>query len=208
MASRYRRRGKLLVQFGHGHARWRGGLRSALLWRVLTGLLFIPLLFAAAPVLAQSSRENELKAVFLWRLTQFTQWPSDSFEHPDSPVVICVLADNAFVEAVAFAVRGETAHQRKLIVQQLRRWDQLRPCHVLYIGDTFERQLREILAAVRGRSILTVSDIEGFVRFSDGMVRFLTEQNKVRLRINIRAVTAARLVLDPRLLRAAEIFEG
>jgi hypothetical protein len=37
------------------------------------------------------------------------------------------------------------------------------------------------------------------------MVRFVTEQNKIRLRINPKAAAAARLVLDPRLLRAAEI---
>jgi hypothetical protein len=37
------------------------------------------------------------------------------------------------------------------------------------------------------------------------MIGFLTEQNKIRLRIHLKPVTAAHLVLDPRLLRAAEI---
>jgi hypothetical protein len=38
-------------------------------------------------------------------------------------------------------------------------------------------------------------------------VQFLTEQNKIRLRVNVKAVAAAGLVLDPRLLRAAEIVK-
>jgi hypothetical protein len=38
------------------------------------------------------------------------------------------------------------------------------------------------------------------------MIRFATEANKIKLRVNPKAAAAARLVLDPRLLRAAEII--
>jgi hypothetical protein len=163
---------------------------------------------AAAPALAQASREYEVKAVFLWRLTQFTQWPADAFEDSESPIVICVLAEEPLVNALELAVRGESSHGRRLAVQQQRRWDSGRMCHVLFIGTSFARQNREILAAVRGKSILTVSDIEGFTRASDGMIQFLIDQNRIKLRINLKPVAAARLVLDPRLLRTAEIVEN
>ena len=174
--------------------------RGVKLW-----LLLFSAMLVASPVRAQISREYELKAVFLWRLTQFTQWPADAFEHPDSPIVICVLGENPFGDALQMAVRGETAHGRKLFVQHHRRGNQIRACHVIYLADSVARQAKEIIAGVHGRSVLTVSEIEGFTRSFDGMVRFLTEQNKIKLRVNIRAVTAARLVLDPRLLRAAEV---
>ena len=39
------------------------------------------------------------------------------------------------------------------------------------------------------------------------VVQFLTEQNKIRQQISLKAAAAARLVLDPRLLRSAEIIE-
>ena len=157
------------------------------------------------PALAQVSKEYQLKAVFLWRLAQFTQWPSEAFESADSPIVICVLGENPFGDALEEAVRGETAHGRKLVVRHYRSVQEIKACHILYIGGSAARQVKEIIAALRGRSILTVSDIEGFALSYDGMVRFLTEQNKIKLRVNLKAATAARLALDPRLLRTAEI---
>jgi hypothetical protein len=39
------------------------------------------------------------------------------------------------------------------------------------------------------------------------VVRFITDENKIKLRISLKRAAAARLVLDPRLLRAAEIVD-
>ena len=171
------------------------------LWLLLLAAFHV----AAAPGFAQVSKEYQLKAVFLWRLAQFTQWPSNAFEDANSPIAICVLGDNPFGDALDEAVRGETAHGRKFVVRHFRSVQEIKTCHILYLSLSVARQAKEIVAAVRSRSILTVSDIEGFTRSYDGMVRFLTEQNKINLRINLKAATAARLVLDPRLLRAADI---
>ncbi len=146
-----------------------------------------------------------MKAVFLWRLAQFTQWPNDAFESPDSPIVICVLGENPFGDALNAAVAGETAHGRKLVVQQHRALDQVKSCHILYVTGPGPRQAKEITAALAGRSVLTVREIDSVASSYETMIRFLTEQNKIRLRIHLKPVTAARLVLDPRLLRAAEI---
>lgn len=156
---------------------------------------------------AQVSKEYQLKAVFLWRLAQFTQWPSGAFEGPDSPIVICVLGENPFGEALDMTVRGETAHGRKFAVQQHRAIDQIKGCHILYITSSGTRQAKEISAAVTGRSVLTVRDSNGLPSSYEPIVRFITEQNRIKLRINLSVATSARLVFDPRLLRAAEIVE-
>jgi hypothetical protein len=159
----------------------------------------------SAPASAQVSKEYQLKAVFLWRLTQFTQWPSDAFDSPESPLVICVLGENPFGDALGAAVAGETAHGRKLIVQQHRVVEQIKACHVLYLTGTGPRQAKAITTALSGKSILTVRDIDGVASVYDTIVGFLTEQNRIKLHINVKAATAVRLVFDARLLRAAEI---
>ena len=173
------------------------------LWLIFFAVFHI----AGAPSFAQVSKEYQVKAVFLWRLAQFTQWPSNAFENADSPIAICVLGENPFGDALEEAVRGETAHGRRLVVRHYRSVQEIKACHILYIGGSVARQVKEIIAALRGRSILTVSDIEGFALSYDGMVRFLTDQNKIKLRVNVKAATAARLALDPRLLRTAEIVK-
>jgi hypothetical protein len=173
-------------------------------WKLLI-LLFAVLHCTTAPAFAQVSKEYQLKAVFLWRLAQFTQWPSEAFENSDSPIVICVLGENPFGDALNAAVTGETAHGRRLVVQHHRAVDQLRSCHILYFTGAGPRQAKEISAALAGRSVLTVRDLDSVASSYEAMIRFLTEQNRIKLRIHLKPVTAARLVLDPRLLRAAEI---
>lgn len=165
-----------------------------------------PIFFLPGSGRAQVSKEYQLKAVFLLRLAQFTQWPTDVFASADSPLVICVLGENPFGDALDGAVRGETAHGRRLVTQRQKAVDQTKACHMLFVGATGPRQAKEISAALAGRSVLTVADDDGLPASYDAMIRFATERNKIKLRVNPKAAAAARLVLDPRLLRAAEII--
>jgi hypothetical protein len=165
------------------------------------------LLFAAG-ARAQVSREYQIKAVFLWRLAQFTEWPQDAFDRPTDPIVICVAGDNPFGDALEAAIRGETAHGRPLALQYLRGVDPMKGCHIVYLSVPVTRQVKELSAALAGKSVLTVMDAETSPRSFNPMIRFVTANNKVKLLVNPKAVASARLVLDPRLLRAAEIVEG
>jgi preprotein translocase subunit Sec61beta len=169
----------------------------------LLGLFLFQCSLLPAPV--EVSKEYQLKAVCLWRLSQFVDWPTNAFENRESPLVIGVLGASPFGDALETVVRGETAHGRKLVVEYYRRVDQIKACHILFISEFEARRVRQILASLAGRSILTVSDIDNFTLTHNGMVRFLMEQNKIKLRIDPDAAAAAGLVLDARLLRMAEI---
>ena len=54
------------------------------------------------------------------------------------------------------------------------------------------------------RSVDGVGESDNFLG-SGGMIRFVTEKNKVRFRINVEAAEAAKLTISPKLLRPAEI---
>ena len=60
------------------------------------------------------------------------------------------------------------------------------------------------MKGVKGRSILTVSEIEGFAK-RGGIIRFITENNKIRFRINFEAAKAANLIISSKLLKMSEI---
>ena len=82
--------------------------------------------------------------------------------------------------------------------------EEIKSCHVLFISRSESDRLGEILAGLKGRNILTVSDADGFAQHG-GMIRFVTEKNKIRLRINLDAAKAANLTISSKLLRPAEI---
>jgi hypothetical protein len=74
----------------------------------------------------------------------------------------------------------------------------------LFINIADPDKLEGVVASLKGRSILTVSDAASFMR-QGGMIRFLTVNKKIQLQINPEATKAADLAVSSKVLRLAEI---
>jgi hypothetical protein len=159
-----------------------------------------------AQVLAQAKppSEYQLKAVFLFNFTQFVEWPAEAFPESQTPLVIGILGEDPFGTYLDEAVAGEKANNRQLVVERYRRPQDIKLCHILFISRSEADRLEQILAGVSGRRILTVGDVDGFAG-RGGMIRFVTERNKIRLKINLEAAKAAKLTISSKLLRPADI---
>jgi hypothetical protein len=153
---------------------------------------------------AQVSREFQVKAVFLFNFAQFTEWPADALPAKDSPFVIGVLGKDPFGTALDDTVKRESVRGQRLVVERYRTVEEIGTCHILYISASESNRLDHILEKVHKKPILTVSDIPGSAP-RGVMIRFLTESNKTRFRINTEAVKEARLSLSSKLLRSADI---
>lgn len=145
-----------------------------------------------------------MKAVFLFNFSQFVDWPEAAFADGRSPLIIGVLGNDPFGATLDEIVRGETVNGRPLAVRRYQSPDQVDTCHILFIARSQDAQLDAIVAALKGRSVLTVGDFEGFTR-RGGMIRFATVGNKIRLRINLGAAQEAKLTISSKLLRPAQI---
>jgi hypothetical protein len=156
----------------------------------------------AAP--AAEAPEYKIKAVFLFYFTQFVEWPPEAFPDVKTSFVIGILGDDPFGSDLEDAVRGEKVNDHPILVRHFGRVEDVDVCHILFVSRSKSDELRHVLTGLKARSILTVSDIDGFGRLG-GMIRFLTDQNKVRLRINLSAVKAAGMQISSKLLRRAEI---
>lgn len=169
-------------------------------WRTLVAAL----LLAAAPGRAATPTEYQLKAVFLFNFAQFVEWPADAFDGPKAPLVIGVLGEDPFGPHLEDTVRDEIIGGRPLVARRFPRPEDIDQCHILFISRSESNHLAEIISALRGRRILTVADTEGFA-LRGVMIRFISEKNRIRLRINLDAAKAAGLVVSSQLLRPAEI---
>ncbi len=189
-----RRESRRALNFRDG---WGGRLFLGL-WLVLFGL-------GADVVRAEAvSREYPLKAVFLLNFAHYTGWPTNAFAGPDSPFVIGVSGDDPFGKLLDEAVQGEKVEGRKIVVERYRRAEAIGTCHVLFIAPSETRRLDRITAELKGRPILTVRDAENSAA-QGACVQFITENNKIRLRINPQALKAANLTMSSKLLRMAEL---
>lgn len=176
----------------------RSGTRKLL---VLLAALFL------VPVTAQVSKEYDLKAALLYNVIQFTEWPASAFAQADSPLVIGILGRDPFGKGLDDVVRDETYNRRPIVVERHQKVGTARNCHVLFISASESERVPAVLAELKGRPVLTVADLERFVP-RGGMVRFYkSPEGKVRLRVNLPAVSAAQLTLSSKLLRVADVVE-
>jgi hypothetical protein len=150
------------------------------------------------------AREYEIKAVFLFNFAQFVEWPPEAFHGAHDPLVIGILGDDPFGAYMDEAVRGETVNGRPFVIRRFKHRDEITECHILFISRSEQGHLDQVIGALKGRSILTVGDMDEFSR-RGGMIHFITENKKVRLRINIDAARLAGLRISSKLLRPAEI---
>ena len=191
----------LLTMIAFGRRRWTT-LSQRIAW--LCG--FVLLGFAPPAVAAGSapSAEYQLKAVFLFNVAQFVEWPAHAFRAANSPLVIGVLGEDPFGAFLDQLVSGEKVGDHPLIVRRFRRAEDITECHILFISRSEAATLRQIIARLKGRSLLTVSDVDTFTR-QGGIVRFVTENGKIRLRINVEAAKGCELTISSKVLRPAMI---
>jgi hypothetical protein len=167
-------------------------------------LMFLAILCCPFARAETASPEYKLKAVFLFNFVRFVEWPPRAFATSNSPVIIGVLGTDPFGKTLDQTVKGEIVNGHPVEVRRYKTVNEIKQCHVLFISASESARLSSIFDALKGRSILTVGDVNGFAD-KGGMVRFRKENNKIRFRINIEAAKAEDLSISSKLLQLADI---
>ena len=153
---------------------------------------------------SDSPSEYQVKAAFLYNFAKFVEWPLDAFPDPNSPIIFGIVGDDPFDGELNAMISEKSLSGRRFVVRRFRRGEDLRHCHVLFISASEKKFLKLILVSVRGSSILTVADADGFTR-QGGMIGFVLEENRVRFEINPLAAERSQLKISSRLLALARI---
>ena len=157
------------------------------------------LLGAASPV-----SEYQLKAVFLFNFAQFIEWPASAMPREHAPFIIGVLGKDPFGAQLDEIVHDENVSQHPLSVVRYHDVAEVRDCQILFIAASELPRLEGILAALKGRSILTVTDAEAPAT-SGVMIALVRQEKRIKLRIDLEAAKAGNLTISSKLLRPAEI---
>ena len=146
--------------------------------------------------------EYKLKAVFLYNYARFVEWPPEKFAGPQSPFVIGVLGTDPFGAILDETVEKEMIGNRKLVVERYKKISEIKNCHILFIGKSEESRLEKDFAALKGKQILTVGEMERFCR-RGGAIQFFNENQRIHLRID--PDHAENLKISSKLLRLADV---
>ena len=159
-----------------------------------------------------ASQANELdeyrvKALFLYNLTQFVEWPPDAFKDAAEPLQICILGTNPFERGeLAMAISGKQAEKHKLIARHIGDLSQSAGCHVVFVSAAAARRARPMLADRKPAGLLTVGETPGFAH-EGGVVNLVVRDGRVRLEVNVAAAEHEHLRISAKLLKLAEIVK-
>jgi hypothetical protein len=153
----------------------------------------------ANSLLAQSVSDTQVKAAYLYNFAKFVEWPADAFPDASSPFVIGVVGNDPFGVTLDQTIKGKTANGRPIAVRRFKLGQDLRACHILFVGVSDRRQMAAVMLNLNQASVLTVGDMESFNQ-EGGIIRFLLDGDKVRFQVNVRAAERAQLKISSKLL--------
>jgi hypothetical protein len=167
-----------------------------------TTAFFMFCIGVSAVLFAQTSYEYELKAAFLYRFTEFVDWPSTAFANSQTPVRICVLGTDPFGDILDRTLNGERVNGRSVIPERIQRADQAADCHVLFMGRSEARQASDIMKQLPRVPLLIVGEMNNFLEMG-GTVNFINEGGRIRFDINMNGAQRAQIQMSSKLLRLA-----
>lgn len=168
--------------------------------RVLAASLAALLLGLSFPGWPQTS-ESKLKAAYTLNFAKFTHWPAGRGGASSGALRVCADGTSDIGPALEESANTRVAG-RTLEVRYVRLPGDVLDCDLLYISTLDLSRARRQLAAMAAYPILTVSDVQDFAQ-SGGMIELLLVDRKLRFEIDLDAVRAAGLRLDPKLLDLA-----
>lgn len=142
--------------------------------------------------------EYDLKANWVFQFTKYVEWPPEALGEASAPFVIGMAGKAPFGSNLADLVKGETAKGHPIQIRHFKPGEDVSGCHLLFISRAESSRLKDLLAAVRGHSILTVGETEDFIK-EGGMINLELVGRRICCDLNKRAADQAGLKPKPQL---------
>ena len=173
----------------------------ALISCLLAGTAFLSAL-CPTQLRADDSKEFIVKAAFIYNFVKFVEWPDGRSISKVSNADICVLGGGPMMDTSSIFQKASTSKLTLSLVEEKSAQSAASHCHVVFIDSSEAGNVGAILAALKGQPVLTVSDIDGFAD-AGGMIDFVVADNKIKIVVNTKAASSAKLRIDAQLLEIA-----
>ena len=148
---------------------------------------------ASAPAFAQVS-DTAVKAAFIPKFARYVTWPTS----PHGPVVICIIGNDPFGNAIDQAAVSQSADGRPIAVRRLPSAGGASGCAIAFVSGS---HAGDILAALGRAPILTITDSRSGQQ--RGIIHFEIVDGRVRFYIDNAQAQARGLIISSRLLALA-----
>ncbi len=159
--------------------------------------------FSGSAHAAGSYQEYQVKAAFLYNFLSFVEWPASAHPEKQKEISICVLGEDPFGKSLD-ALEGREVGERTVAIKRLESPKEMRDCHSVFIGDSEEENLNQVVEYSRKYAVLTIADLDSFAE-KGGIIQFTVKDKRIRFKINVTAAGQAGLKISSKLLRVGDI---
>lgn len=174
-------------------------IRRGAIWLIAFLLLNVNVAHAQSP---SGSREQQLKAAYLFHFPDFVAWPGAQTARDTT--VICLSDHLPIYELLREAIAKQP--DKSLILQSRHSVQNIAVCQLWYVSNEEFPEFQRHLSTIAEQPVLTISSMPGFAR-AGGMLEFYLEDNKVRMRANLAALRRAQIRVSSRLLRLVDVVQ-
>ena len=168
---------------------------------IFTLLTLMCLAVVTSPARAQNFSDVEIKAAYIMKLAKFVTWSGQHLNH----INFCYIESSSQEEdasvgrSLARLVHAKNAGA-EWSVRELRNIDEMRNCNMLFISDTEESSLPNILTKVSDHDILTMSDARRFI-YKEGMLGFVLDgDRRVKMEANLKNIRKTNVMVSATVL--------
>jgi hypothetical protein len=152
---------------------------------------------------SDEQRKNDIKAAMIYKFIKFIDWSMESINALDNPFCIGLLGEDP-IKDFLYELEKFTVKGRKIEIKIYSSVEEFGFCHVLYISSLMKKDLEEIVTLLRGRSVLTIGNVNEFE--NHGLIINLVLQNdKFKFYINLECARQNNLYISSKLLNLAQI---
>lgn len=143
--------------------------------------------------------EYRLKAAYLYRISQFIEWPEAG--KPEQAFNICVLGSDPFGESLR-ELSTRTVASRPIALQYPATPREARACQIVYIDEAQKKALSDLAAVLGDLPVLVVGGSPQFID-QGGAIGFVVEAGKLRMELNLDVLRRANLKPSAKLIEVA-----
>ncbi len=169
--------------------------------------LFLLTQFFTLPAHA-ATEEDQVKAVFLYNLVNFVNWPENALTECDS-FIITIVGNRRFADLVGEAVKDEFKANLKLEVQYMEDLDKAQYntcCGMIFIDQKYQESWLKHKDSFIDKPILIVGESLNFIE-QGGMVNLLKKGNRIQIEIGMQQSEYVGISYSAKLLRLARLVD-
>ncbi|HEY6159823.1 MAG TPA: YfiR family protein [Bacteroidia bacterium] len=174
----------------------------------LIALILVSFFFVSADLVrfhppGPGDAPTKIKATFLYNFTKYIEWPED---YKQGNFVIGVMGNNTLYNDLNTFFSTKTLGTQKYEVKLFAKASDITRCHMIFIPADYTGSVNEVIAKVKGKSTLVVTDKAGMAK-QGAAINFVSIDNKQKFELNKTNVEKSDLKVSSSLISLAIVVD-